>query len=349
MEGLKLLPKAKQNQVKKVMRIRKYNIIYEQQNNKWDISWMCEQLEISRASYYKWLNRKETVLEIENKEVIKCIREIANDNNCLFGTAKMTVTVNKKLNCQYNHKRIYRLMCINNLLSVFRKEKRNNYRRTTAQVTAENILNRKFEVYKPNEVWCTDVTEITYPGIVQKAYISSYLDLYDRSVPGLSVSKRNDTSLTNESLSKAIKANPTATPLHHSDRGFQYTREVFKTHLENNGMKQSMSRVSRCIDNGPMESFQGIFKEILVILYPNLKTYEELEQAIYKTLYYYENNYPQSRFKGLTAMEVRKQALGNNKPEIYPIKPNPQVVKYWKQIDSLKIKNQIEANQLGLE
>ena len=65
-------------------------------------------------------------------------------------------------------------------------------------------------------------------------------------------------------------------------------------------MKQSMSRVSRCIDNGPMEGFQGIFKELLVILHPNLKTYDELEEAIYKTLDYYQNEYPQMRFRGLT-------------------------------------------------
>lgn len=57
-------------------------------------------------------------------------------------------------------------------------------------------------------------------------------------------------------------------------------------------MKQSMSRVSRCIDNVPMKGFQGIFKERLVILHPNLKTYDELEEAIYKTLDYYQNEYP---------------------------------------------------------
>lgn len=175
-----------------------------------------------------------------------------------------------------------------------------------------------------------------YPGIEQKAYISTYIDLYDRTIPGVAVSKRNDTALCNESLQKAINANPGATPLHHSDRGFAYTRLPFKTTLENYGMLQSMSRVSRCIDNGPCESFQGIIKDMLLVLYPNLKTYEELEKAIYDTYEYYQNEYPQKRFKGKTAAEVRQEALDSTTPLAYPITPNPRVVKYWKSIEEAK-------------
>lgn len=49
-------------------------------------------------------------------------------------------------------------------------------------------------------------------------------------------------------------------PLCHSDRGFQYTNRAFHAKLEAVGMTQSMSRVAKCIDNGPMEGFWGIMK-----------------------------------------------------------------------------------------
>ena len=39
-----------------------------------------------------------------------------------------------------------------------------------------------------------------------------------------------------------------------------YTSRVFHTKLEEAGMRQSMSRVGKCIDNGPMEGFWGILK-----------------------------------------------------------------------------------------
>lgn len=351
MEGIKDLPKAKIRALKKQFKYHQYELVKEfHTNENCDIKWLCNYLKISRASYYKWLNRKETKLEIENQMVLECIQEIAESNNSLFGTVKMTYAINRRLSSSYNHKRIYRLMCVNGIESNFRKEKRYTWKRSTPETTAENILARKFEVSKPNEVWCTDVTEVAYPGIKQKAYISSYIDLYDRTIPGLFVSPRNDAILANTALEKAVEANPNATPLHHSDRGFAYTREPFKHKLEELGMTQSMSRVSRCIDNGPCESFQGIIKDMLLVLYPNLETYEELVEAIYKTYDYYQYEYPQTRFHGLTAMEVREAALTSETPKLYPITPNPRVVKYWKHIDELKYRqneNQVEINQLG--
>ena len=59
---------------------------------------------------------------------------------------------------------------------------------------------------------------------------------------------------------QALAANPDAHPLFHSDRGFQYTTRVFHDKLAAAGMTQSMSRVGKCIDNGPMEGFWGILK-----------------------------------------------------------------------------------------
>ena len=134
----------------------------------------------------------------------------------------------------------------------------------------------------------------------------------------------------------AKEANPIAQPLHHSDRGFQYTRAPFKNMLEEYGMTQSMSRVSRCIDNGPMESVQGIIKEMLFILYPSLSTYEELVDAIGKTIKYYNEEYPQKRFNGLTPSVVRERALNSSNPVQYPIKHNPALLRFWKRIDELK-------------
>ncbi len=39
----------------------------------------------------------------------------------------------------------------------------------------------------------------------------------------------------------------------HSDRGFLDTSQAFETRITTANMTQSMSRVVRCIDNGPME------------------------------------------------------------------------------------------------
>ena len=130
------------------------------------------------------------------------------------------------------------------------------------QYIAENLLNREFHADKPNEKWLTDVTEFKwYEGIeVHKIYLSAILDLYDRRIVSFVIRDRNDNPLVFETFDKAVADNPNAKPLFHSDRGFQYTNRVFHQKLVNVGMEQSMSRVGKCIDNGPMEGFWGILK-----------------------------------------------------------------------------------------
>ena len=130
------------------------------------------------------------------------------------------------------------------------------------QYIAENLLNREFHAEKPNEKWSTDVTEFKwYDGIeVHKVYLSAILDLYDRRIVAFVIRDRNDNPLVFDTLDQAIAANPDAKPLFHSDRGFQYTNRIFHQKLVDAGMTQSMSRVGKCIDNGPMEGFWGILK-----------------------------------------------------------------------------------------
>lgn len=130
------------------------------------------------------------------------------------------------------------------------------------QHIAENLLNREFHADKPNEKWLTDVTEFKwYEGpVVHKVYLSAILDLYDRRIVAAVVRDNNDNALVFDTLDQAIAANPDAHPLFHSDRGYQYTNRQFYAKLEKAGMTQSMSRVGRCIDNGPMEGFWGILK-----------------------------------------------------------------------------------------
>lgn len=56
-----------------------------------------------------------------------------------------------------------------------------------------------------------------------------------------------------DTYDKALKTNPDAKPIFHSDRGFQYTSRIFQNKLREQGMEQSMSRVGHYIDNGPTE------------------------------------------------------------------------------------------------
>lgn len=325
--------KVKQAQHKRQHRIYKYTVIRQYHEERgWSIQEMCRILKISRAAYYKWRNRKP--MEDKNSLLIKQIQEICTKNNCLFGYRKMTMKINKTSEKPVNHKRIYRLMSLLDLQSVYRPKKK-YHKNTNKQQTAENVLKRQFETSKPNEVWLSDITEIHIPGL-PKFYLSSIMDLYDRSIVGYKLSLRNDARLVDETLKLALKNNPGQIGMFHSDRGFQYTRPFFQKKLEELGIEQSMSRVGCCIDNGPMESIQGILKDMLKILYPNIETAAEARKAVKETIRYYMDEYPQERFHGLTASEVREAAKGVEEPVLYPIKENKRIKKYWGWINEKK-------------
>ena len=153
-----------------------------------------------------------------------------------------------------NDKRILRICRIKGIKSTIKYSNHGCTKQANnPQFIAENILNRDFHADKPNEKWLTDVTEFKwYEGIeVHKIYLSAILDLYDRRIVAYVVGDRNDNPLVFKTFDQAVKANPDAHPLFHSDRGFQYTNRSFHHKLEKAGMTQSTSRVGKCIDNGP--------------------------------------------------------------------------------------------------
>lgn len=113
-------------------------------------------------------------------KLISLIKNAYEEKNGILGYRQMTIKLNREYNLKLNHKRIYRLMHILNLKSVCRR-KRKNHIRSTPEITADNILNRKFESNKFGEKWLTDVTGMKY-GLGGKAYLSAILDLSDKSI-----------------------------------------------------------------------------------------------------------------------------------------------------------------------
>lgn len=215
----------------------------------------------------------------------------------------MTIKLNREHGFHVNPKRIYRLMSILNLKSVCRRKKK-NYKKTTPQVTAENALNRNFNSNKFGEKWLTDVTEMKY-GIGGKAYLSAILDLADKSIVSFVIGHSNNNALVFKTFDIAHEQYPNAKPLFHSDRGFQYTSKKFKEKLDDADMTQSMSRVARCIDNGPMEAFWGMLKSEMYYL-KKFNSYKELETAITDYIDYYNNQRYQKRLKCMTPLEYRE-------------------------------------------
>lgn len=163
-----------------------------------------------------------------------------------------------------------------------------------------DTISKKFD-----RSWLTTLIALI-AGQKKKLYLSAILDLYDRSIVSYVLSNRNNNQLVFDTFNKAIEENPGAHPIFHSDRGFQYTSKTFKMKLDENGMIQSMSRVGKCIDNGPMEGFWGILKSEMFY-----GIYFDDEQALKNKIEEYIFNYNNWRLQkklGTTPNQYRYYA-----------------------------------------
>ena len=268
---------------------------------------ICEILGLNRSSYYKWKNREIPEKEYKDQELCELIIEYDSTYNHILGYRRMTLYINRLNKTNYSWKYIRRLMMILGIKSKIR-QKRYNYIKSKPEQVGENILARDFSANYPNEKWLTDVTEFKVIEQKQKIYLCSILDLYDKSIVAYTISFRNDNKLVFDTFDKAITLNPTAKPIFHSDRGFQFTSKVFKVKLDQQGMIQSMSRVGKCIDNGPMEAFWGTLKSEMYYL-NKFYTTDNLVNSIIEYIEFYNNKRFQAILKSLTPIEYRNQAL----------------------------------------
>lgn len=215
----------------------------------------------------------------------------------------MTMFINRLNHKSFSEGYIYRLMKVLGISARIRRKKVNR-KAMKPEYTKENILARDFTASAPNEKWLTDVTEFSIPGDSRKLYLSPILDLYDNTIIEHKLSYRNNNDLVLSMFDEAIKKHPGATPIFHSDRGFQYTSHKFRGKVEKAEMIQSMSRVGKCIDNGPMEGFFGTLK-VEMFYGKKFETLEELEVRIEEYIKFYNEDRFQQGLGCMAPLEYR--------------------------------------------
>jgi transposase InsO family protein len=262
---------------------------------------------VAKSAYYKWLRHSKGDWERENEEIATLIEQIHKDNP-EYGYRMMRDHLERDPDKQIKvcDKRVLRIMRLLGIQSTVKFKSNGCTKPASApEYVAENLLMRMFYAGKPNEKWLTDVTEFKYVmnNEVRKLYLSAILDLCDRRIVSFSIGDHNDNKLVFDTFNAAVATNPDAHPLFHSDRGFQYTGRQFHRKLIDAGMIQSMSRVGRCLDNGPMEGFWGIIKREK---YYGRKftSRDDLVSMIAGYIDYYNNRRYQRRLFIMAPMEV---------------------------------------------
>jgi len=183
-------------------------------------------------------------------------------------------------------------------------------KKTAEHQTFENILDRKFNQAAPYKVFCTDITYLFFNH--RLAYLSVIKDIATGEAVAWKLSQHLEMSIVLETIEKMksngnLVLNDFKGIIIHSDQGFHYTNPQYIEKIKKMKMIQSMSRKGNCIDNAPMESFFGHFKDD--VDYKKCGTFEELNLVVDEYMKYYNSERCQWEIKKMTPIEYRNHLL----------------------------------------
>lgn len=247
-------------------------------------------LGVSESGYYAWakrLTRAPNPRTLERETLRDRIFEIYLESNCVYGSRKITRTLRRKYKVNVNHKRVENIMRDAGIRSKASKK----YKATTNSKhnlpVSENLLNRDFRAFGPNQKMVSDITYIrTDEGWL---YLASIMDLYGRKIVGMAMGSTMTKELVIQALVDAkSRIGKVKDCILHSDRGTQYCSQSYQNLLRASGFISSMSRKGNCWDNAPMESFWGKLKQEW-LNEQHFKTREEAKKAVFEYIWIFYN------------------------------------------------------------
>jgi transposase InsO family protein len=222
---------------------------------------MLKVLGVSSSGYYKWLNNRQINID-KHKELDEFIRKEFSSSKGTYGSPRICLELLKS-NFVTSKNTVARRMVELKLVARPKKKFVHTTDSDHKFPVPENVLNRNFEVSKPNTCWVSDITYIRVAHYW--TYLTVIIDLADRMVVSWCLStdmtaantviKAFNLAAEKRKISKCSKL------IFHSDRGVQYACNEFVELLNQYNVTRSMSRKGNCWDNAVAESF---FKTIKI-------------------------------------------------------------------------------------
>ena len=232
-------------------------------------------LNISRSGFKSWKHRKKSHQQLHKELIKEMILTIYHKNKEIYGAPKITEELKKK-----GH--VISEKTVGNYMREMHIKAHYITRTTISKDFSKrlkNILKRDFDPSSPDAAWCTDITYIwTYDdGFV---YLTSVMDLFSRKIVSWVLTK----DMTAESVLEAIKIaqerrNIEKPVIIHSDRGIQFTSELYKEITEK--MKRSYSKKACPWDNACIESFHSLIKREWLNQY-KIQNYDDAYKLIFE-------------------------------------------------------------------
>ena len=213
---------------------------------------MCRLYGVTRAGYYAWCSREDSVRAGENAELAERIREVHRRSRQTYGSPRVYQALRQQ-GFRAGENRIARVMRKHGIKARVATIRYTNptLKRFFAGASNEQL---DMALNGPDQVWVGDITYLKVGGIYR--YLAVVMDKYSRRVIGWAYGHRKDVVLTLKALNRAVRyRKPPRELIFHTDRGIEYAAGAFKARLAELGITQSMNRPGKVTDNAYIESF----------------------------------------------------------------------------------------------
>lgn len=283
-------PKKVSNVLKGGRRFEKIRFIKDHQQDH-SITLMCEVLDISRATYYKY----RTHLDDDYPEY-QMIKELFLRHKKTLGYRRMTSVIRDTHGIVMNHKKVRRIMNKYGLRATYIKKLRPNYKKQYySRVVQTDHLQRNFN----QRGWVTDITYLMINVNGKRAYLSTILDLETRDWVAYKIHYRNDIELVVSTLQQALESSKekdlNGLTLH-SDQGSQYLSTEYQQICVSNGIRVSHARKANPLDNAVIESFHAILKKETLYHHP-ITSLDQYISIVHEWMTYYNTIRPRNQKK----------------------------------------------------
>lgn len=248
---------------------------------------MCKILDVSVSGYCKFKKNlgklgRDDILLAEIKAILD--ESPYNDN---YGVKRIQLAL-KQNGINAGIRKITRLMREQGWLHKPHRKPCGLTHATTEIQEKENLIKQDFYSTEPLKKMLTDIFQIQC--VERKLYISPIIDCCNGEILSLVMRDNMKKELCMDTFKSLTKRYKLSGCILHSDRGSQYTSELFRRSLENAGVLQSLSGVARCYDNARMESFFATLKKELLYRLPTYKMKrEDVKSIIFRYVFIYYN------------------------------------------------------------
>ena len=285
--------------------------IIELLSKEYSIKSLCEIMNMSRSSYYKWLKNKNILnnYEINRRDLGELIKDI-HKRKPSYGYHRINALIRRETGWYVSDNFVHKVCKILNIKS---KTKHYKYKKSGEEsIKFNNLINGNWDTKRPFEKVVSDTTRIWFK---RKPYDwTFYLDVFNNEIVGYDVREsmfgngnNNHIQALNNMLNTKIKRGyRNLDTIFHTDQGAVYSSMSFNNIIKSYNITRSMSRAGTPTDNPVIESKNGWLKKEMYIDF-DINNYNTVQQFIDDIVY--DNNYlrPSYALNYKTPIEYRIQ------------------------------------------